>query len=227
MEEEIKSEGVCIYCEEVHSQKEIGKHLAKHLLYKQKESVDGKTNKYTHIEVEVGPYFLQLLVKNSVTLKKIDNFLRDIWLECCGHMSEFSQKNIDVKMSDKVGVILTPTTKIQHDYDFGSTTRSYLKANKCYELAEKGDVILLSRNEPAKFICSICKAKPAMCICLVCCDERESLFCEDCASKHAKECDDFEDYALANIYNSPRAGECGYEGGRIDLARDGIYAGKI
>lgn len=53
-------------------------------------------------------------------------------------------------------------------------------------------------------------------------DGEEANFCEKCAKKHAQQCEDFEDYSAMLIVNSPRMGVCGYEGGTIDLERDGI-----
>ena len=38
------------------------------------------------------PYFLSLWVDGNASLEMIDNFLRRIWLECCGHMSAFTNK---------------------------------------------------------------------------------------------------------------------------------------
>ena len=36
-----------------------------------------------------GPYWLHLEVQGDVRLTVLDAFLRAIWLECCGHMSQF------------------------------------------------------------------------------------------------------------------------------------------
>jgi len=98
MEQETKSEGRCLYCDELLSQSEIGRHLAKHLNLMEKE-VNGKSHSnYCHIEVEAGEMFLHLLVKGDAPMKTIDGFLRDIWLECCGHLSGFGHKNFKIKM---------------------------------------------------------------------------------------------------------------------------------
>jgi hypothetical protein len=51
-------------------------------------------------------------------------------------------------------------------------------------------------------------------------------FCDKCAEKHAKKCEDFADYASMPVVNSPRMGVCGYEGGSIDTERDGVYVLK-
>lgn len=34
-------------------------------------------------------YRLVIEVKNTATLEDVDQFLRDIWLECCDHLSAF------------------------------------------------------------------------------------------------------------------------------------------
>jgi hypothetical protein len=52
------------------------------------------------------------------------------------------------------------------------------------------------------------------------------LFCDKCAKKHAKKCEDFEDYAALPVVNSPRMGVCAYEGGCIDTERDGAFVKK-
>jgi len=66
MEKELKSEGKCLYCDQLLSQKEIGKHLAKHLT---KIEIDDKlkdTQTFCHIEVEADEMFLHLLVKDKL-----------------------------------------------------------------------------------------------------------------------------------------------------------------
>ena len=226
MELELISEGKCLYCEELLLQKEIGKHLAKHLAQMEKESIDKNPSKYVHVEVDAEEMFLQILVKGDAKMKVIDEFLRGVWLECCGHMSEFRHKNFKIKKKDLVEDIFQPRIKIFHDYDFGTTTRVFLKTHKQYQLDLKEKLILLSRNEPLKLMCSICKKKPAVSLCAICLYEEESFFCEKCGEKHAETCEDFADYAEMPIVNSPRMGQCGYMSGSIDLERDGVYKMK-
>jgi len=72
-------------------------------------------------------------------------------------------------------------------------------------------------------MCTSCKKKPAINICVVCCYEEMAFFCEKCSVIHAETCEDFADYAEMPVVNSPRMGECGYTGGRIDTKRDGVY----
>ncbi|MGH7490400.1 MAG: hypothetical protein ACREMY_33035, partial [bacterium] len=41
------------------------------------------------VDVPGTPYWLDLDVKESSPMRQLDEFLRDIWLECCGHLSCF------------------------------------------------------------------------------------------------------------------------------------------
>jgi CRISPR/Cas system-associated protein Cas10 (large subunit of type III CRISPR-Cas system) len=223
MEKELKSEGQCLYCNQFFSQKEITKHLDTHLLSANKQDVDKTTASYHHIIIEAGEMFLEILVEGEQKMKIIDDFLRRIWLECCGHLSGFQHKNFKIGMSNKVKEVFDPKVKILHQYDYGSTTTIALRSGKVFELNLKEKLILLSRNEPLEQMCAICKTKPAENICSVCHYEQDAFFCEACSAVHAQTCDDFEDYAKMPVVNSPRMGECGYEGGSIDVERDGAY----
>ena len=91
-----------------------------------------------------------------------------------------------------------------------------------YHIVDRTKILLLSRNEPLKILCHSCNTEPAESVCLLW-HHDETMFCEDCAEKHEEECSDFEDYSAGIIVNSPRMGVCAYEGGSIDLERDGIW----
>ena len=223
MEQELISTGKCIFCNQAFDQNEIGKHIAKHLSEMEKADHAKATKSYHYIVVEAGPLFLHLLVQREAKMKIVDNFLRNIWLECCGHMSNFGHKNFKINMSHTVRDVFIPKVKIYHDYDYGSTTRVDLKSTKTYELHLKENLTLLSRNEPLKLICSVCKKLPAAYLCTTCDWDADASFCEQCTAKHEETCEDFVDYARMPVVNSPRMGVCGYEGGTIDKDRDGIY----
>lgn len=221
---ELESEGQCVFCNEYFSQNEIGRHLATHLKVKEKEDKGKQTNIFNHIVVEADVMFLHLLVKSSCEMVEIDSSLRDVWLECCGHESGFHIKGRDeIEMDEIVGHVLMPKSKIYHDYDYGTTTRTFIKCIKVYDLDFDDDLVLLSRNQPLKIICSSCNTKTATVLCSICIWNAESFFCTTCAKKHAKTCEDFDDYASMPVVNSPRMGECGYEGGVYDKGRDGVY----
>jgi hypothetical protein len=223
MEETLTSEGVCIYCNKTFLQKEMPKHLAAHLVQMEKLQHDKPCKTYCHVEVEADEMFLHLLVKGIAEMEVIDDFLKAIWLECCGHLSTFRHKNFKISMSNLVQEVFLPKIKIEHDYDFGTTTTVTLIARKHYQLNLKENIILLSRNEPLKFLCGICEKKPATVLCAECNWNTYAFFCNSCAKKHETECNGFADYAKMEVVNSPRMGQCGYEGGTIDKKRDGPF----
>ncbi len=223
MAKQKSSQGKCIYCNQMFSQSEIGKHISKHLTEKEKTDAGAKPKNFFHIEVEADEMFLHLLVKGNIKMESVDFFLRGIWLECCGHMSGFGNSHGEIDMNEKVQNVFAPGIKIYHDYDYGSTTRIFLKGLNNYQLNLKESLLLLSRNEPLKIMCSICKTEPAVNLCSICFYDEESFFCESCSEKHGETCEDFADYSCMPIVNSPRMGVCGYEGGTIDVERDGVY----
>ena len=75
--------------------------------------------------------------------EKLDDFLRGIWLECCGHLSAFTIEgeryvsevikhplfdfDPEKGMGIKIGNVVKPEMKFTHEYDFGTTTELKLK----------------------------------------------------------------------------------------------------
>ena len=246
MQEELKSEGKCLFCGEMIPQAEIFKHLSTHL---KETAKTGKPGLSFLVKVELPkkwgktPYFLSLWVDGNATLQTIDTFLRNIWLDCCGHMSAFSlprkksSKKLDlislahlvdedsefpgeISMDKKAKDVFSKGLVLAYEYDFGSTTELEVSVEGEFPAKADQKIVLLSRNEPLKITCSICKKEPATQICTVCMYDTNPVFCDKCAKKHAKTCEDFNDYASMPVVNSPRMGVCGYTGGSIDLERD-------
>ena len=248
MKEIIKSEGKCPFCEKTFAKVGINRHLATHLADKTTVGVTGKS---FFVKVETNkkwgstPYFLSLWIDGEAKMKDLDGFLRSIWLECCGHLSSFTDPTkkrkrsgmdflislIDseeefpdeISMSRKVKDVLHKELILEYEYDFGSTTALNITVIDEYPVKADKKIVLLSRNEPLKIICSICGKAPANQICTVCMYDGKAEFCNKCAKKHEKKCNDFANYASMPVVNSPRMGVCGYNGGSIDKERDGIY----
>ncbi|MPM65603.1 hypothetical protein SDC9_112500 [bioreactor metagenome] len=92
MEQKPKSEGICYFCGKIFAKTGINCHLKTHLQKKAIEKTEG-TSFLVKIESNPqwgsAPYFLSLWIDGEATMNHIDTFLRDIWLECCGHMSAF------------------------------------------------------------------------------------------------------------------------------------------
>lgn len=146
-------------------------------------------------------YWLYIDMPANQTLAALDRFLRRIWLECCGHMSLFE----DLPKSTRLSA-LGEGTRILHEYDMGSTTRTRITVLGTIQRPKQREVVrVLARNVPPKFQCAKC-GSPAEYICPECAWETENAFyCEDCAETHE------HDYFLP-ITNSPRMGVCGYCG---------------
>ena len=259
MSEKLKSEGQCLFCSKLYTKAGINRHLQKHL---EQKVIGGRPGKSFLLKVETKkswgstPYFLSLWIDGEAEMDDLDFFLRSIWLECCGHMSSFTNpKNRpqyggmwdffeaqelfekgktrayekmmeegkgEVPMSRKAKDVFEEKLTLEYEYDFGSTTALQVTAMSVYPVKADQKIVLLSRNEPLVVMCSACGKKPATQICTVCYYEEESQFCDTCAEAHAKQCEDFDDYAAMPVVNSPRMGMCGYEGGDIDIERDRI-----
>lgn len=50
------------------------------------------------VEGEHGLYWLGVEAKASARLRHLDQFLRRIWLECCGHLSKFEIAGVDYQV---------------------------------------------------------------------------------------------------------------------------------
>lgn len=161
-------------------------------------------------------YWLQIAIPVDSKLQALDRFLRDIWLECCGHLSMFDIEGIryteDYEEIDyaesievKVGKILRAGVKFDYKYDFGTTTHLALRVVGSTELSKK-EMFLLARNEPPFIPCGVC-GRNAELICGFCSHLDVGWLCHPCAKKHECEGPNF-----LPMVNSPRTGQCGYSG---------------
>ena len=172
-------------------------------------------------------YWLFVDVEKNKTLGSLDDFMRRIWLECCGHESIFNVGKHDDHddgsyYDDDNGKAYKLKQfpvgyKIIHEYDMGTTTKCLITLVKeTRRPKQKAAVRLLARNEPLVYTCATC-GKSAGFIC----QERRykcdnPYYCLECA----KERDPSGFGTLLPITNSPRNGECGYDGERDIFAFD-------
>ena len=217
---QLKSEGSCPFCKKSLAKRAMSRHLETHFA---KMPPSAGKQAY-HLRIETGPYFLHVLMNATSSLTVLDSFLRKIWLECCGHLSKFAQGSIwggEVGKSRKANAIFAKGVKLNYVYDFGTSTELKIQVIGEHALSAKG-VQLLTRNEPLEIFCDTCKKRAAANICTVHWGEDDAYFCESCYKKHEATCEEAEDYWMP-IVNSPRMGECGYDGGTIDTKRDGVF----
>lgn len=146
-------------------------------------------------------YWLFFTVALDSTLYAIDDFLRKIWCECCGHLSSFRYGGQTLDESRELSS-LDVGIKLLYEYDFGSTTEIFVTiVSEISRPKQHEEVRLLARNEPHEEICDICGA-PASYI-----NAWEGGYVCDGCSMEAE-----DDEALLSVVNSPRIGECAYDG---------------
>ncbi len=203
-----KNHGTCSNCNS-----DVNKHVGSiksHLKKCQSNlGAEIKTTPYLILMLEGAyndDYWLIIKAKPSVTLKKIDSFIRDIWVECCGHLSEFD----GFAMSKKIESVFSHSKKINYIYDFGSSTELVISYLDKMTLEDDKNIQVLLRNNEIKIQCSECK-KQAVCFCPNCIYEGKGFLCESCVDKHG--CVEIEgEEFLLPVSNSPRMCECAYEG---------------
>lgn len=152
-------------------------------------------------------YWLFVDIPLHKSLSDIDAFLREIWLECCGHMSAFhTPGQSDIEKSRKLNSF-SVSDKLLHEYDFGSTTETVITVmGTVRRKRQKEAVRLLARNVPPQFTCEKC-GSPAEYICIQCMYDMDNpLYCAECSEEHE------HDEMLLPVVNSPRMGVCGYDG---------------
>jgi len=222
-----ESYGKCYFCKRTFSKKGMTRHLQscskrKNILESSLGNKSIKKVKIFHIIAEgndyLSDYWLHIEVPAIATLEELDNLLRDVWLECCGHLSLFKiedeiyfsepdenweQEDMSIELSN----VLSLNKKFYHEYDFGSTTYLKLKVVSERESEIKDTSIrIIARNDPPPIMCSYCD-KLSTEICTECLWSSGGWLCDDCAKKHKCSREMF-----LPVVNSPRTGVCGYTG---------------
>ncbi|MBN1167848.1 MAG: hypothetical protein JXA44_12070 [Methanospirillaceae archaeon] len=156
-------------------------------------------------------FWLILLASPDATLADLDHLIRDVWVECCDHLSSFSigicsfsSHREDEGMNIYIRDVLLPGEDGTYRYDYGSPTRlriSILSPTHYYP--KDRQLVLLGQNTKAKHRCKICKADAAYAY-KKRYDERTQYYCQKCLDLQLID-SDYCWYAG----NSPRAGVCG------------------
>jgi hypothetical protein len=175
-------------------------------------------------------YWMHVELPASAVFGELDYFLRSVWLECCGHLSQFSigrtryvsyrpetalgwgvseselQSEVDM-WSARLSAVLAVDSRFAHEYDFGTST--YLNLRVVSERRAKvgdGAVRVLARNEPPDVRCGSCD-QSATKVCSMCSWDETGWLCDQHARAH-----DCGWEGLLPVVNSPRTGMCAYVG---------------
>jgi hypothetical protein len=216
-----QSRGTCAYCGAELSKAGISKHLE--TCPKRLESIqtaeasDRPRETLWHLRVQDAydkNFWLDLEMCGSASLTKLDAYLRAIWLECCGHLSEFTiggWGGKEIGKARKADAVFDPGLVLRHLYDFGTTSETDIRVvgARTGKALSKHPISLMARNNQPEAFCQVC-GQLASWLCMECIDEedKEGLLCDAHAEGHPH-----EDYGgLFPLVNSPRVGMCGYEG---------------
>lgn len=223
-----QTKGKCRFCGKEYTKTSMVKHLSscKERKNELDKAASDKEVGYFGLAISgkyAKSYWLITEFREDATLKDLDKFLRDIWLECCGHLSSFEIEGISYEsdpeptggwghpvkgMNGKLKNVIEKGMVFDYEYDFGSTTALIISVFD-YRIGplKREKLSILSRNNPIEYICDECGEKKAAAVCSECMYGDAGLLCDDCQNEH--ECDE---EMLMNICNSPRFGVCGYEG---------------
>jgi hypothetical protein len=215
-----KTEGACVFCGKRSSRGGVSRHLqacpARKEAIRAADAQPGEPEPVYHLQVQTpggSDFWLHLEMRGSAHLKRLDEYLRAIWLECCGHMSRFARGGWgepEIAMNRRAREVLDEGVTLTHVYDFGSSTVTTIKvvAVRQGRSVDPHPIKLMARNEMPTTSCARCDA-PATRLCIECMyDMVDAVLCEAHAAAHPH-----EDYGEPlPLVNSPRLGVCGYEG---------------
>jgi hypothetical protein len=216
-----ESRGTCIFCGEIVTKRGVIKHLGKCSKWLEHFQVAETSNRPTEtlwrLRVQDAynkDYWLELEMAGSATLDKLDQYLRNIWLECCSHLSKFTiggWSGSDIGKARKADAIFEEGITLRHLYDFGTTSETDIRVMgaRTGKKISKHPIALLARNIQPEAVCQVC-GQPANWLCMECIYEEDTpgYLCNAHVEDHPHE----EYGGSLGVYNSPRMGMCGYDG---------------
>lgn len=117
-----------------------------------------------------------------------------------------AQQKMPKSMNRKLSSVLSPGDTFIHEYDFGTTTTLKLKVvGELQGLPPKKGVRVLARNYAPFIPCSVCGERAVY---INTFDWPTKTYCE----AHADTDEEYDKEELLPVVNSPRMGQCGYDG---------------
>ena len=217
--------GECRVCGAKHAVSGMANHMRKHLT-----NAFGNPDRFT-IRIDQGPsgpFWMYVQVHTEATFGVLDRFLRAVWMECCGHLSEFTVEDRPAGMRKRLSAILSDGSEFEYRYDMGDTTGLRLivigRSARIIDLGGwvrndayfpppmvmgEGKVRIVALHDAVRYNCEKC-GNEASYVCPQCMYDGTGACCRACAPDH--KCG--RDVLLAAA-QSPRVGSCGFEGGSL------------
>ncbi len=221
MARKTQTQGSCVFCGRQMTRSGLAKHLAscpqRQAAIQTANEGSGQTQRLYHLQVQDawgGDFWLHLEMNGSATLADLDHYLRAIWLECCGHLSQFSiggWSGREIGKKRRADQVFQPGLVLTHIYDFGTSSETLIKVVGVREgkPLTRHPIYLMARNDIPQVECQVC-GQPAAYLCQECMYEEgaSGFLCEEHVQDHPH-----EDYGEPiPLVNSPRLGMCGYDG---------------
>ncbi len=217
------SSGACRKCQRVIAKTQMTRHLKRCL-----GPAESNGQYLILADMPGSPYWAYFTAPRNVTLDRIDDVLRRMWVECCQHLSAFfvnnvrfvsdpeptsssafgglfATRHVERPLSVTLKQALREGSEFRYEYDFGSTTELRIRVLDDQMAGIKGDVAVAARNEAPEVACATC-GQPATALDVQ--DWEPVPYCETCLGS-------MEEMWLPLI-NSPRTGVCGYEGPSVE-----------
>ncbi len=215
-----QSRGECKFCSREMTKGGLTRHFLKCAKYveaiEEADKKRGKKQKIYHLQIQDAwqkDFWLHLEMEDSADLDDLDAYLRSIWLECCGHLSQFSTGGWgnEIPMNTTIKKLFKQGLELTHIYDFGSSSETLAKVigEREGKPLTKYPIFLMARNEIPQVTCTKCKQKASW-LCMECMYEydKPGFLCDKHAENHPH-----ENYGEpVPLMNSPRVGMCGYDG---------------
>jgi len=197
-----ETKGTCFSCHESITEAEARAHL------EGCKAIEGDSEGFLlKVSSEKDPslYWMFLGISKGATLHTLDQFLRETWLECTGHLSMFTIEKLHFSshargdfdkspIDTQVGELLSPGLSFTYLYDFDNSTHLKLEVVSEWGHCPQGQIALLIQNHPPAVDCREC-GKGADLLCDVCFGS----ICSACQKGHA-----CKEHILKPILNSPR-----------------------
>lgn len=215
--------GQCIGCKKTYSNVQAARHLltcndVQKFLHAQSPNELGYMLKVSCMD-EPDTYWMYVTIPLGEKLSFLDQFLRDVWVECCGHISMFAIEDTfycsdpgpgEYSMKKKLNTILYPGLSFGYMYDFESPTDLHITVIGHPLTCSSKEINILMRNEEPVFECENCGEQSDR-VCDICFET----VCRACVPTHECVIDENDTYMMLPLVNSPRTGICSYGGMRV------------
>lgn len=165
-------------------------------------------------ETIIKKYWVYIVVPLDYTLHKLDSVIRNIWVECCNHLSEFivskdnkiniyiysNHEQEDKDINQQINLLdVIKNKELVYHYDFDNTTKINIEILDIITNKKNNEnILLINRNNEVDINCSNCNNSSNK-ICSIC--NKINCCYNSCM------CDN---KTLLPLLNSPRMGTCCY-----------------